>query len=448
LLKQREQFTSRLGFVLAAAGSAVGLGNIWGFPTNTANGGGAAFVLIYLVLAFTLAYPALMAELTIGRHTRANIVTALQGLSPRPGVRLTGRLVGSYGILVASLILCFYSLVAGWMAANLASSGAALAGLDRPAAWLARDGVPRNLLFAGLFSLITAGVVSEGVKHGIERWSSRLMPTLVALLVALIGYVLTRDGAIAGLTVYLLPDFARISSTLVISALGQAFFSLSLGVGTMLVYGSYIREGDSLPATGAIVTLVDIGVAFLAGLLIIPAMFAGRELGVEIYANGQLQAGPDLIFRVLPALFDSMGPLGNGVATAFFALMTIAALTSSISMLEVPVALATETTSLNRKTAAWLVGGIIFAGTATIAVFFDPLFGAVVTLTTEFSQPLLGIALCLFAGWAFNRNALLEEIRAGNPGAQKTLFWKVWPTYVRYFCPLLIATVFVQAIFL
>lgn len=449
MLNKREEFSSRFGFVLAAAGSAVGLGNIWGFPTNTANNGGGAFVLIYLILAFCLAYPALMAELVIGRHTRANIASALHGIANGPLSRLAARLVGTYAVIVASLILSFYSLVAGWMLANLIAPAADMAGLESAADWVSGNSAARNILFALLFSGLTLSVVSAGVHRGIERWSSRLMPALVVILLTLIGYVLFQDGAIEGLKVYLVPDFSRIADPgLIVSALGQAFFSLSLGVGTMLVYGSYIRGDDNLPVTGALVTLLDVLVAVLAGLLIIPAMFVARELGVDIYSDGQLLAGPNLIFEVLPALFDSMGPLGPGVALAFFALMTIAALTSSISLLEVPVALTVETTSLGRKAAACVVAAAIFGATVVITLNFEALFGAVVRGTTEFSQPLLGIALCLFAGWVMHRNQLLAEIRAGNPGAENSLFWKIWPTYVRLVCPVLIVVAFAQSFLL
>jgi NSS family neurotransmitter:Na+ symporter len=436
-----------LGFILAATGSAVGLGNIWGFPTNTAENGGAAFLLVYLILAFCLAYPALMAELIIGRHCRANIVSALGELPlSRPGRKL-GTAAGIVGVLTASAILGFYSLVAGWMVAQFVAQGAAVTGAEDFANWFGRQSLARDMGCALVFAVLTIAMVSEGVKEGIERWSTRLMPLLIFLLLALIAYVMFQPGALLGLKVYLLPDISAVfDGELIVSALGQAFFSLSLGVGTMLIYGSYIPREENLPALGAAVTLIDMGIAFLAGLLILPALFVAQQQGIDIYQNGELIAGPNLILQVLPTLFDSMGAAGIVFALIFFALLTIAALTSSISMLEVPTSLLVESTPLERRSAAWLSGGLIFILTAVILIWFDPLFGLVVTATTEYSEPLLGIVLCLFAGWAIHRDQLLEELRHGNPQIEDSYFWKIWPLYVRFFCPLLIAATFIQSL--
>jgi len=447
LVEKRGEFSSRLGFILAATGSAVGLGNVWGFPTNAASNGGAAFVLVYLILAFCLSYPALMAELIIGRHTRSNIFTALTKLPDRSSSKAAGALAGLVGIATASAILGFYSLVAGWMLAQFFSHGAAIAGGNQIANWFGQPGTNRDIFCAGLFSVATIAMVSEGVKEGIERWSTRLMPSLLILMLVLIAYVVTQDGAIDGLKVYLLPDFSRVlSPELVVSAMGQAFFSLSLGVGTMLIYGSYIPRDENLPALGATVTLVDIGIAFLAGLLILPAMFVAQSQGVEIYQGEKLIAGPELIFQVLPALFDSLQGVGEVVALVFFALLTIAALTSSISMLEVPTAFLAEITPLSRQFSAWLAGSLIFCLTVAIIFYFEQLFGRVVTYTTEYSEPLMGVVLCLFAGWVLKRKALLEELRHGNEQIEHSLFWKIWPVYVRWVCPLLIVAAFVQAV--
>ena len=446
--RERGEFSSRLGFIFAATGSAVGLGNIWGFPTNAAGNGGAAFLLVYLVLAFCLAYPALMAELVIGRYSQANIVSALGSLPASRSLRRAGAATGILGVVTASAILGFYTLVAGWMIAQLGSFSTGLAGADEVSAWLGTGSTGRDLLCALLFATVTAAVVSEGVQRGIERWSDRLMPSLLVLLFVLIIYVLLQPGAAAGLRAYLVPDFSRIlQPNLIISALGQAFFSLSLGVGTMLIYGSYIARSENLPALGAAVTLVDIFVAFCAGLLILPAMFVARNHGIEIYQGSQLIAGPDLIFQVLPALFGSMGGAGQYLAVLFFALMSIAALTSSISMLEVPTSLLTETTGLSRRQATLLAGTSIFLLTLAIILWFDPLFGLVVAATTQYSEPLVGIVLCLFAGWAMGRDKLLNELRQGNPDITRSFFWKVWPPYVRIVCPLLIAAAFAQSFF-
>jgi len=445
----RGQFSTRSGFILAAAGSAVGLGNVWGFPTNAAENGGGAFVLMYFLLAFCLAYPALMAELIIGRHTGANMVTALETISNSSTSKRLGRWVGIGGVITASLILSFYAIIAGWMVAFMLEPLLTATGFHSAAEWLTNFGNTRNLVFCGLFMLLTYAVISAGVEQGIEKWSARLMPALLSLLAALIVYVLLQNGAIEGLKIYLIPDFSKLTDpTLIISALGQAFFSLSLGVGTMLIYGSYLKKEENLPTLGAMVTVIDTSIALFAGLLILPAIFVAQAQGVTIYHdNGSLVAGPDLIFQTLPTLFTSMGAISPLIAFAFFCLMTIAALTSSISMLEAPVAYAIERHKLERKPATLIISCAIFLISTTIAFYFDDLFGRVVSITTEYSQPLLGMMLCIFAAWVWHRDQVLEEIQKGNPDVEYSLFWKIWPGYVRYFCPVLIAITFAQSFF-
>lgn len=445
----RGEFSSRFGFVMAAAGSAVGLGNIWGFPTQAASNGGAAFLLVYLVLAFTLAYPALMAELIIGRHAHANAVNALQGLSPNRLIKRVGATTGILGFIVASLILSFYAIVAGWMIAFFLSAAAQMLGLDGVATWLTSFGLTRNILFMLLFMTLTVGIISAGVNGGIERWSARLMPAMLVTLIALVAYVLTLDGAMEGLKVYLLPDFSRaLTPNLIVAALGSAFFSLSLGVGTMLIYGSYINDDENLPVVGGMVTLVDISIAVVAGFLVLPAMYVALHNGVEIFTEtGQLISEDTLIFTVLPELFASMGVAGIVVSFTFFFLMSIAALTSSISMLEVPVAYTIEAHNVPRKTAVIFIGGAIAVVSAVILLNFETLFGMVIAFTTRFSQPLLGFMFCVFAGWIWHRDAILKELEKGAPEVSQGLFWKIWPWYVKFVCPLIILTIFAQALF-
>ncbi|MDX1537918.1 sodium-dependent transporter [Arsukibacterium sp.] len=440
----RGVFSSRLGFILAASGSAVGLGNVWGFPSQVASNGGAAFVLMYLILAFVLAYPVLMAELLIGRATESNVVDALGKISRGPA----GRVVGIWGIVTVSLILAFYGIVGGWMLSYTLEALASLAGFDQLASWLISSSLSRNILFCGLFMLLTVGIVGGGVVNGIERWSVRLMPTLFALMLLLFGYVMTQDGALEGLKVYLLPDFSEaLNPNLLISAMGQAFFSMSLGVGTMLIYGSYVSHKENLPRLGAAVALVDIGVAVLAGLLIIPAMYVALHNGVEIFAaNGQLLAEDTLIFTVLPSLFTSMGSVGLIVACAFFLLMSIAALTSSISMLEVPVSYVVENRRVSRHKAVWLIAAIIFSLSVVILLNFETLFGLVIALTTRYSQPLLGLMLCIFAGWVWHRDNILAELKKGDAGAAHSWFWRIWPWYVRFVCPVIILLMFYRSL--
>ena len=442
----RGEFSSRFGFLMAAAGSAVGLGNIWGFPTNAASNGGAAFLFAYLLLAFALAYPALMAELIIGRYARANGVTALRKIATGPKSRLFGSFVGGLGILTVSFILSFYAIVSGWMLAFLLHPVAQVIGLEAFAEWLIIDGVVRNSLFVVVFMLLTIFIISAGVKEGIEKWATRLMPSLVLILVLLIGYVFTLPGAMEGLRAYLVPDFSVFARPgLLVSAMGQAFFSLSLGVGTMLVYGSYISKSENLPVIGSLVALLDVGIAVLAGLLILPAMYVALASGVEIFdAQGGLIAGPGLIISVLPALFDSMGAVGGFVAFAFFALMAIASLTSSISMLEVPVSFVVESKGVRRPAAALLLGSIIALISLEIVFNFDALFDLVVTATTEMSQPLLGLFFCVFSGWIWNRATILEEIKQGAPNVASGFFWRIWPFYIRFVCPAAILIVYLQ----
>ena len=369
----RGEFRSRLGFILAAAGSAVGLGNIWGFPTQAASNGGAAFLITYLMLAFVLAYPALMAELLIGRHTHRNMVTALESLHEGEPLRSLGRFTGIGGLVTASLILSFYAIVAGWMLGFAASYPLEAIGMASAGEWLLTFDLPRNALLMLVFMALTIGVVLGGVEDGIERWSRRLMPLLIATLIALSGYVLTLEGALAGLEVYLLPDFSKLLSRgLLIDALGSAFFSLSLGVGTMLIYGSYLSDRENIPRVGAQVALVDIGIAVLAGFLILPAMYVADARGVAIFnSSGGLLSEDTLIFTVLPALFETMDGIGVVLATAFFVLMSIAALTSSISMLEVPVAYLIERHGLTRHRATFLTGACIAAFSGLIVLNFD-----------------------------------------------------------------------------
>jgi len=459
MTQPRAQFSSSFGFLMVASGSAIGLGNIWGFPTQAANNGGGAFVLAYLVLAFLLAYPALMAELIIGRHSNTNIVSALGQLSPSPMTKRLGTGLGFVGVITASLILSFYAIVAGWMLAKCLQPLAALLGADTAAQWLSRDGIGRDLSLCLAFSVWTCWIVAQGINKGIESWARKLMPALLLILLALIAYVFTQTGSTAGLRVYLVPDFSRLSDpALLLGAMGQSFFSLSLGVGTMLIYGSYLgktlaREQsphkayrDKLPRLGAIVTLMDSGFAFLAGLLIVPALYVAQAQGLEIFAaDGKLMAGPSIVMQVLPNLFATMGTAGQWVSLSFFALLTIAAITSSISMLEVPVSVVTERTGLKRPRAALIISSLIFAMSAFIVFNFDQMFDAVIALSTRYSEPFMGLVLCLFAGWILHRDKKLMQLRDAQ-GLTQSWFWRIWPFYARFLCPLFIVLMFVQSL--
>ncbi|TMO77010.1 sodium-dependent transporter [Pseudoalteromonas sp. S3785] len=444
----RGEFSSRFGFIMAAAGSAVGLGNIWGFPTQTASNGGAAFLVAYLILAFFLAYPALMAELIIGRHGQANAVSSLTKITSHTWQKRFAFIVGFGGILCAGFILSFYAIVAGWMLSATVEPITTLAGANGASTWLSEQSLSRNILFTVTFIILTVAIISRGVENGIEKWSKRLMPALLGILFALIAYVMTQEGAMQGLKAYLVPDFSSIfDANLLVSALGQAFFSLSLGTSVMIIYGSYISKKENLVTLGAYVTLIDVFIAFVAGLLIIPAMYVAQAQGVEIFSStGTLLSEDTLVFQVLPALFDGMGSVGLFIGFAFFALMSIAALTSSISMLEAPVSYTVERFAMSRLQATWLIGALISAVSITIVCNLGSLFGLVITLTTKVAQPLLGLMCCIFVGWIWYRGSLLKAIQQGNPEVHNTLFWKIWPVYTKFVCPIAIGAVFLHSV--
>lgn len=443
MASSRGEFTSSFGFVMAAAGSAVGLGNIWGFPTQTAGNGGAAFVLVYIILAFLVGYPVLMAEFTIGRYTRLAPPDAYKKLGGGKGYFW----IGILGLVTVGFILSFYSIIAGGMIAYFVEPLGRFLGMEAFADWVVSQSESSNTIFTSIFFLLTILIVSGGVNKGIEKWSKRFMPMLFVLFAILVIYVLTLDGASEGLKVYLLPDFDKIFDPgLITSAMGQAFFSLSLGVGGMLVYGSYTRKEANLTKLGWLVTICDIGVAFIAGLLIIPAMYAAANLGTEIFdAQGALISGPNLIFQVLPGLFDSMGSIGPLVALVFFLLMSIAALTSSIAMLEPVVAYVVDSGKAERKKATLLTGGFFWLVSIIVVLNYDALFNGLVTATTVYGQPFLGLAIAIFAGWVIRKNVLLNELKNGFPEIEKSFFYKIWPIFLKVVCPVLILWVFLQS---
>ncbi len=443
MASSRGEFTSSFGFVMAAAGSAVGLGNIWGFPTQTAGNGGAAFVLVYIILAFLVGYPVLMAEFTIGRYTRLAPPDAYKKLGGGKGYFW----IGILGLVTVGFILSFYSIIAGGMIAYFVEPLGRFLGMETFANWVISQSESSNAVFTSIFFLLTILIVSGGVNKGIEKWSKRFMPMLFVLFAVLVIYVLTLDGASEGLSVYLLPDFDKIfDPKLITSAMGQAFFSLSLGVGGMLVYGSYTRKEANLTRLGWLVTICDIGMAFIAGLLIIPAMYAAANLGTEIFdVQGALISGPNLIFQVLPGLFDSMGPIGPVVALVFFLLMSIAALTSSIAMLEPVVAYVVDSGKAERKKATLFTGGFFWLVSIIVVLNYDALFNGLVTATTVYGQPFLGLAIAIFAGWVIRKNILLNELKNGFPEIEQSFFYKIWPIFLKVVCPVLILLIFLQS---
>ncbi|MGI9282535.1 MAG: sodium-dependent transporter [Endozoicomonas sp.] len=442
----RGQFSSRLGFIIAAAGCAVGVGNIWSFPTQTAQNGGAAFVLVYLCFSFILAYPTLVAELTIGRYSQSNSVTAMTQLDSRRWVSRLGWLTSIMGLVTLTLIYSFYSIVGGWFVGFSLAPVFELSGFHEVASWLTDFNFYSTVLVTLIFMALTTLIVTGGVKDGIERWCNRLMPTLFIILSVLIVFALTRPGGIEGLKTYLIPDFSKLfDQKLLISALGQSFFSMSLGVGCMMVYGSYLNKKANLPLTAFQVALVDSSVAFMAGMLIIPCMYAAMQQGIEIYSpDGQLHSADTLVFNVLPTLFNQLGMLGQLVAMAFFILLVIAALTSSISLIEPTVACLVEKISFSRHRASWCITVISACISVLIIYHLETLLGLAVKLATQYLQPVLCFMIAIYGSWVMRQNRLLKELSQGFPEIQKSLFWKIWPWYIRTICPGLILILFLS----
>ncbi|MGO3344494.1 MAG: sodium-dependent transporter [Marinomonas sp.] len=439
----RETFGSRIGFILAAAGAAVGLGNIWGFPTQAASNGGGAFLLVYLVLIFIVAFPMLVVEMAIGRYGQANPVDSMKSLNTRPIAKHIGAFVGWLGLSVPSVVLAFYSIVGGWIICFLFAAVAGLLGFTEQAAWLKGFSPERNLFGTILFYILTILIVQGGVKRGIEKWSTRLMPALFALFLLLFIYIMMQQGAVEGLKHYLIPDFDKIwDKHLILAAMGQGFFSLTIGGCSMLIYGSYLSKKENLPKMAFSVTLIDTSVAFISGLVVLPAMFVAMHNGVQIYADdGTLLSSDTLVFTVLPLMFNSLGILGQLFAVVFFLLLTIAALTSSISMLECPVALVSERFNTKRTPTSWLLGSLIALFSMVIVYNFGAMFGLVVTLATQYLQPFAALMFCLFGGWVWQRNAKIKELESGFSEFQNSLFGKIWPWYVRFVCPLTVIAI-------
>ncbi len=434
------QFSSRLGFFLAAVGSAVGVGNIWGFPSQAADNGGAAFVLVYLCFSFLLAWPMLTAELLVGRYGRSDPVATLGMLSSSAITRRLGKTIGWFSSLTVILIYSFYSIIAGWIICFGLAPVAKLLGFAELNTTLTSFQTTPTLIAIAVFLVITTRIVSGGIAGGIEKWCGRLMPMLALLIFSLIIYTLAQDGAMEGLRYFLLPDFSKIlNKDLLVSALGQSFFSMSLGVGVMLVYGAYLSSQSNVPLLAAGVALTDTAVAILAGLLIIPGMFVALHHGIDIFtAEGSLKSADTLVFDVLPALFSQLGTPGILVSVAFFALLAITALTSSISMLEVPVAILQRRRWAQRTQSSWLISILAFSISTCIVLWFDILFGLVVSLTTRYAMPLLSLAICIFVGWIWSRNHKLKELQQGCPNIKHSWFWKIWPWYIRTVCPVMI----------
>lgn len=434
----RDSFQSRLGFVLAASGAAVGLGNIWSFPTQAANHGGGAFLFVYLIVICLLAIPALYTELYLGHQAQANPVIALKSACKEKS-EIMGSTAGYIGLFGAFVMLSFYSIVAGWMLSHSLAPMSKALGLTEVNQFLVSDSMLRNFIFTFIMIALSASIIIKGVKGGIEKWSRRLMPLLIILLFSLIAYISTLDGAIEGFHAYLKPDFSKVlDPDLVMAAMGQAFFSLSLGVGCMMIYGSYLKPNSNLVKLTLSIALLDTIIAFLAGLLIIPALFVAKKYGLDVFSNGQFIGEGKLIFTVLPELFSNMGDIGQFVAFSFFVLMSIASVTSTISATEIPVAYLVEGRGTSRLKATFIVSLIVFLACSIIILNFGWLFPLVIKGFTQYQLPLMGLFYFVTVGWLWKKGNKMANLSSGPH------FW--FAQYIKYICPILMISVFIHMI--
>lgn len=440
----RGNWNSKLGFILAAAGSAVGLGNIWRFPTEVASNGGGAFLLIYLICCFLIGFPVMVAEITMGRKTNRNPVGAFKALSSNKFYPL----IGFWGVICGIMILSFYIVIAGWTFSYVFEEIFFYLGYDQMVQLFGdvSHGV-KNAIFSIIFMATTVSIIYGGVSKGIERATKLMMPVLIGILIIMVGYVSFQPGAAVGFAEYLKPDFSMISPDLIFSAMGQAFFSLSLGMGALITYGSYLSKKENIPEAAAYVTLADVGIAFLAGLLIMPAMYMAESFGVNIFNEaGELLASTDLIFQVLPALFHSLSPLAGIVfGASFFLLLSVAALTSTISLLEVPTSYMIDEFNLPRKRAAIFVGGVILL--ISLIISFDiALIDTIDFIFSAVGLPLGGFLICYFLGYVWKLENAFEEIEQGYMGLNNSVFKAVWPIFIKYIAPLAILYNLLEAV--
>lgn len=447
-MANRGNFSNRIGFILAAAGSAVGLGNIWQFPYKVGQNGGAIFLLVYLFFTFVICYPIMIGEISIGRHAKRDAYGSYKFI----GGRKWG-LLGLFGILCGVMILSFYNVVAGWAFGYFLeiSFGKLLKEPDF-AAYFSRYTADYgdNLIFSICFMALTAFIVAKGVSGGIEKASKILMPTLFAILIGLIMYSLTLPNAMEGVKFYLLPDIGKLNTATLYSALGQAFFSLSLGMGALITYGSYIDKQQNVVTSAAMISIMDVMVAFLAGLMIFPLVFSQGQEPAE---------GPGLVFVVLPGIFEAMGPMvGRIVGGGFFLLLCFAALTSTISLLEVPVAYLVDEKKYSRGWVVWGLATFIFlvglptmfsqgavASLTNLSWYDDKSFlGFVSEVFSDISLPLGGCLMSIFIAVRWKTRNMSEEIAMGYPGYKNSILEKVINFILTVVSPLLLGLMFIN----
>ncbi|MCF8228554.1 MAG: sodium-dependent transporter [Bacteroidales bacterium] len=438
---KRDSFGSRIGVIAAAAGSAIGLGNIWRFPYVAGENGGGAFLLIYVGFIVLIGVPVMLSEFTIGRRAQRNAYGSFKLLKPKQ----PWYLIGLMGIAAAFMILAFYSTVAGWTLEYLINAisnnyaGKTPEQLSNMFDSFVSLGF-KPVIFQVIFMFLTAWIVYSGVRHGIERYAKILMPILLLIIIVLGIRSVTLEGAGEGLNFLFNPDFSKIDTSTVLEALGQAFFSLSIGMGTLITYGSYINKKENLSTTAFEVSAADTAIAILAGVAIFPAMFA---FGVEPNTSGE-----GLVFKILPLIFNEM-PGGFAFQLLFCFLLIVAALTSTISVLEVVVAYFSEELGVGRKIATVIAASSIGFLGIFCTLSFGPLQGLDLFEIFNFTSanillPLGGLLIVIFVGWFLGRQNVYDEI--SNSGILKVRLYKVFLIIVRFVAPIAIALVFMHGI--
>ena len=445
---ERENFGSKLGVILAAAGSAVGLGNIWRFPVETGQNGGAAFIIIYILCIILLGLPIMMSEFLIGRYTHSNTAGAYRKLAPGTQWKWVGRL----GVLSGFVILSYYSVVAGWtaeytvLAVTNHFDGKTVA--DFPVIFNEFASNPwKPMLWMFAFMIITHVIVVRGVKSGIEKFSKIMMPALFVIILILVVCSVSLPGASKGVEFLLKPDFSKIDGSVILSAMGQAFFSLSLGLGCLCTYASYFGKDTNLGKTALNVSVIDTMVAIMAGFIIFPAVFnAGYQLG-----SGDV--GPSLIFITLPNVFQQafggLPFLSYIFAVMFYFLLVVAALTSTISMHEVVTAYVSEEFGMKRRKAAWIVTlacsfvgifcSLSFGPLDGVKIFGMSIFDLFDYVSSNIFLPVGGMFISLFTGWYLDKKFVRQEIT--NGGEIKAPYFRLFIFILRYVAPVAIALI-------
>lgn len=441
--QNRATFGSKLGVIMATVGCAVGLGNIWRFPYMIGQNGGAAFLAIYIICIILLGLPVMLSEFFIGRYTRKNAAGAFKVLAP--GTKWS--LIGYNGVLASFLILGFYSVVAGWTLEYIMQAVTGSLSDKAPEVFaqdfkLFSTEIFRPILWTVTFIGLTHFIVVSGVKEGIERTSKVMMPILFLILLALCIRSVTLPNASEGLYFLFKPDFSKITSAVVLSAMGQAFFSLSIGMGCLITYSSYFSKDTKMQITALQVTILDTLVAVMAGVMIFPAVFS---FGIAP------TAGPELVFITLPNVFQQL-PMGAIWSLVFFLLLALAALTSTISLHEVATAYVHEEYQITRTKAAWFVsGGVMVLGilsSLSIGIWKEyTLFGLTFFdlldyLTAKIMLPFGGMLICIYLGNRVDRKILKEELT--NKGTVPFYFFNTYAFFMKYIAPIAIGMIFLN----